>query len=251
MFGADLNGSAEGSGFAGEFRTGIAGQSLFGAASGGLVNHFQGGNFWEGAATGLIIGLLNHAGNKLSNLILNGGGDKGGKNKYKPKLQIFPKDFATRLLNGPLDGTNTSSLRLNYSGTTTFYTRVIKSWFVPNYKIPTLAKSIGYASSTLATINDTYTFGGIGLDMVFKTGGAGTISSTTLWGLGKLADSVKDGLMDMMLKYASSPDPKGFYLIRERTMYDLIPFSGNTSYHIYKATSGQYVGSHSMNDFGF
>ena len=45
LFGADFNGSAEGGGFAGEFRTGIAGQSLFGAASGGLVNHFQGGNF--------------------------------------------------------------------------------------------------------------------------------------------------------------------------------------------------------------
>jgi hypothetical protein len=79
LFGADFNGSAEGSGFAGEFRTGIAGQSLFGAASGGLINHFQGGNFWEGAAMGLTIGLLNHSMNKLAPKIqklIEGSGDK-------------------------------------------------------------------------------------------------------------------------------------------------------------------------------
>lgn len=41
------------------------GQSLFSAVAGGVTSQLQGGNFWEGAAIGLMVGLLNHSGNKL------------------------------------------------------------------------------------------------------------------------------------------------------------------------------------------
>lgn len=52
-------------GAAGEYAHSVIGQSLFGSAVGGLTSHLQGGNFWEGAAIGLTVGLLNHAGSKL------------------------------------------------------------------------------------------------------------------------------------------------------------------------------------------
>jgi len=37
------------------------GQVLFGTVTGGVTSRLQGGNFWEGAAIGLTVGLLNHA----------------------------------------------------------------------------------------------------------------------------------------------------------------------------------------------
>jgi hypothetical protein len=49
----------------GDLAHSVVGHSLFGSAVGGLTNHLQGGNFWEGAAIGLTVGLLNHAGKKL------------------------------------------------------------------------------------------------------------------------------------------------------------------------------------------
>ena len=59
--------SLAGSGFSmtGSLGRSIPGQSLFGAVMGGAVSNMQGGNFWEGAAIGLTVGLLNHAGKKL------------------------------------------------------------------------------------------------------------------------------------------------------------------------------------------
>ena len=47
----------------------IVGQSLFGSVAGGVTSQLQGGNFWEGAAIGLAVGLLNHAGKKLYSAI--------------------------------------------------------------------------------------------------------------------------------------------------------------------------------------
>lgn len=49
----------------GELTDTVVGHSLFGAVTGGVVSNMQGGNFWEGAAIGLTVGLLNHAGKKL------------------------------------------------------------------------------------------------------------------------------------------------------------------------------------------
>ena len=65
--------SIAGSGFSmtGSFGKSIVGQSLFASVAGGLTSHFQGGNFWEGAAIGLTVGLLNHAGKKLGEAIDN------------------------------------------------------------------------------------------------------------------------------------------------------------------------------------
>jgi RHS repeat-associated protein len=75
IFGADFNGKGEGLGWAGSLRGSVVGHSLFGAVTGGVVSNMQGGNFWEGAAIGLTVGLLNHASKPLSKAIdgwLNG-----------------------------------------------------------------------------------------------------------------------------------------------------------------------------------
>ena len=63
--------SIAGSGFSmtGSLGSSPVGQSLFGAVVGGSVSNMQGGNFWEGAAIGLTVGLLNHAGKPLSKAI--------------------------------------------------------------------------------------------------------------------------------------------------------------------------------------
>ena len=63
--------SIAGSGFSmtGSLGRSPVGQSLFGAVVGGSVSNMQGGNFWEGAAIGLTVGLLNHAGKPLSKAI--------------------------------------------------------------------------------------------------------------------------------------------------------------------------------------
>ena len=67
----------------------IVGQSLFGALAGGVTSRLQGGNFWEGAAIGLTVGLLNHAGKKLSEAI-------DGMLKSKPKVN-YKKYFSSLL----------------------------------------------------------------------------------------------------------------------------------------------------------
>ncbi len=57
----------------------VVGHSLFGTVAGGVTSRLQGGNFWEGAAIGLTVGLLNHAGSKLYPAIdrlLNGNQNK-------------------------------------------------------------------------------------------------------------------------------------------------------------------------------
>jgi hypothetical protein len=43
-----------------------AGQILFGTVTGGVTSRLQGGNFWEGAAIGLIVSGLNHAMHQIS-----------------------------------------------------------------------------------------------------------------------------------------------------------------------------------------
>ncbi|WP_278009094.1 hypothetical protein [Flavobacterium gyeonganense] len=49
----------------GSFGKSISGQALFGIVAGGVTSSLQGGNFWEGAAIGLTVSLLNHAGEKI------------------------------------------------------------------------------------------------------------------------------------------------------------------------------------------
>lgn len=50
-------------------QTGV-GQILFGTLVGGLTAEFQQkGNFWQGAVTGLIVGLINHASKPFSKAI--------------------------------------------------------------------------------------------------------------------------------------------------------------------------------------
>jgi hypothetical protein len=53
----------------GSFGKSIVGTTLFGTVAGGVTSHLQGGNFWEGAAIGLTVSLLNHAGEKLNQAI--------------------------------------------------------------------------------------------------------------------------------------------------------------------------------------
>jgi hypothetical protein len=58
---------------------------LFGTVAGGVTSKLQGGNFWEGAAIGLVVSGLNHAMHKM------------GDNYDKPK----PPKFRWRHLLGP------------------------------------------------------------------------------------------------------------------------------------------------------
>ena len=61
-FGLDYNGKGKaGLGFAGKFRESGAGMIAFGTISGGAGAALTGGNFWQGAVTGLIVSGLNHA----------------------------------------------------------------------------------------------------------------------------------------------------------------------------------------------
>lgn len=59
-FKADLNGKDKGLGWANNFRSSDTGMILFGSVSGGLGAELAGGNFWQGAATGLMVSALNH-----------------------------------------------------------------------------------------------------------------------------------------------------------------------------------------------
>ena len=66
-FSADLNGSAkEGLGWGGVFRKSDAGMIAFGTVAGGAGSALTGGNFWQGAVTGLVVSGLNHAMHKIS-----------------------------------------------------------------------------------------------------------------------------------------------------------------------------------------
>ena len=53
--------STPGTGFAGIGGTGGASMIVFGTIAGGAGAALTGGNFWQGAATGLIVSGLNHA----------------------------------------------------------------------------------------------------------------------------------------------------------------------------------------------
>ena len=60
-FRADLNGSKNpGTGWAGNFRASDAGMIAFGTVAGGAGAALTGGNFWQGAVTGLVVSGLNH-----------------------------------------------------------------------------------------------------------------------------------------------------------------------------------------------
>ena len=66
-FGLDYNGKGKaGLGFAGKFRESGAGMIAFGTISGGAGAALTGGNFWQGAVTGLVVSGLNHHFHKLS-----------------------------------------------------------------------------------------------------------------------------------------------------------------------------------------
>ena len=42
------------------------GQVLFGTFAGGITAELSGGNFWQGAATGMVVSLLNHVGHEIT-----------------------------------------------------------------------------------------------------------------------------------------------------------------------------------------
>lgn len=67
----------------GSFGSSIGGQALFGTVAGGVTSSLQGGNFWEGAAIGLTVSLLNHAGKKLYPAIERMLDPKPKPNKYQ------------------------------------------------------------------------------------------------------------------------------------------------------------------------
>jgi RHS repeat-associated protein len=62
---ADLNGARGGLGFFENYRTSSIGMIAFGTLSSGVSAKLTGGNFWQGAAAGLIVSGLNHAMHKI------------------------------------------------------------------------------------------------------------------------------------------------------------------------------------------
>ena len=71
--------STKGTGFAGIGGTGGASMIVFGTIAGGAGAALTGGNFWQGAATGLIVSGLNHAMHQM--------GRNDPPNKYKRYFQ--------------------------------------------------------------------------------------------------------------------------------------------------------------------
>jgi len=69
---------------------------LFGTISGGITAELTGGNFWQGAATGLAVSALNHVAHKVHTSIQNSkrivagiygaGGDDAGGNPTLEKI---------------------------------------------------------------------------------------------------------------------------------------------------------------------
>ena len=78
----------EGSGWggAGKFASSSAGTLLFGTVAGGAGAALTGGNFWQGAATGLIVSGLNHLGHKINELSVP---------KVKSTVDITPEGKVT------------------------------------------------------------------------------------------------------------------------------------------------------------
>jgi hypothetical protein len=81
-FSFDGNGSAKGLGWASSVRDSGAGMIAFGTVSGGAGAALTGGNFWQGAVTGLVVSGLNHFAHKMQEkATLDGAIRKGGYGK--------------------------------------------------------------------------------------------------------------------------------------------------------------------------
>jgi serum amyloid A protein len=95
-FGFDGNGSAQGLGWADSVRGQDIGQILFGSAVGGVTSKLQNGNFFEGAAIGLTVSLLNHVAHQMAD---DGDIDPPGKKNLSPaqKAQIKARQEASKL----------------------------------------------------------------------------------------------------------------------------------------------------------
>jgi hypothetical protein len=66
--------------------TGTAGMIAFGTVAGGAGAALTGGNFWQGAVTGLVVSGLNHAMHKMGDFDSEGEGEDPPKYKYKDKF---------------------------------------------------------------------------------------------------------------------------------------------------------------------
>lgn len=80
----------------GATQTGV-GQVLFGTIAGGVTSDLQGGNFWQGAAMGLTISLLNHVAHQMTSF--DDGGDPDPKKKSNVALNDT-KDAREHYFNG-------------------------------------------------------------------------------------------------------------------------------------------------------
>lgn len=88
---------------AGNFAKSGVGMIAFGTVSGGAAARLTGGNFWQGAVTGLVVSWLNHEVHEIKKSIsLRENIQKGGLNPdAKPEMN---SEFITGTLNKKVDG---------------------------------------------------------------------------------------------------------------------------------------------------
>jgi hypothetical protein len=81
------------------------GQILFGTVAGGVTSHLQKGNFWEGAAIGLIVSGLNHAMHKMGDdSMYDDEYDQKGRKVTKASLGIKKGDTKETMIFKTLKG---------------------------------------------------------------------------------------------------------------------------------------------------
>lgn len=78
---------------------------MFGAVAGGITSRLQGGNFWEGAAIGLVVSGLNHAMHKIGDdSIFDDEYDQKGRKVTKASLGIKKGDTKETMIDKTLKG---------------------------------------------------------------------------------------------------------------------------------------------------
>lgn len=127
--------SLAGSGFGeiggkvGKYTNTVLGKSLFGAVAGGVTSYLQGGNFWEGAAIGLTVGLLNHAGEKLYPAIDRMFDDDDQQQQSKSMEEMLQKKLYSMKIGSSMKGSELDFLDKNASYGIKSITRVSQTKF--------------------------------------------------------------------------------------------------------------------------
>ena len=106
LFSADLNTRNDATlGWGNSVRSSGAGMIAFGTVSGGAGAHLSGGNFWQGAVTGLVVSGLNHFAHQMDNddIMFDNDQEKGNEVTRK-SLGIEKSDTRETMISKTLKG---------------------------------------------------------------------------------------------------------------------------------------------------